>query len=315
MRPTFKFWIAVLFLLPSWSLTFAADFVIEPINTKFSILGYAQGQFLDKNDNGCFKIESVKLVLNESAKQGYDILGIRFAASVPYEIDSFDFLSQTKVYPINTSLKKGVPIALRNIELCLEDPVQSKVNDFFLSMEILLKHSNPPGYATTYAHEKSRYEKLMSRPVVLVEKFSLSADSGKFKKKTLAQALPKSSISASLKLTEFNRSDAWPPAAYIGFYQGAIRDSSFQFLIIRNRACDKYLVAGYRIINDDREVSVESIENLPLGTTVNVSLQFENGTVKLKVNNNDPIKINTSLTEASPYVSVSSGVAEFNVGP
>ena len=306
---------AVLFLLSSGYSVFAADFVIEPVDTKFSILGYAQGYYADKDKIGCFKNESIKLVLNETAQQGYDILGIRFAVTVPYEVDSFDFLSQTEIYPINRPLQKGKPIVLRNIELCLENPVPKQVDNSFLSMEILLKHNSPAGYATTYAHEKLKYKEFMSRPNVLVENILLSAGPGKFKARTLAQALPKSSISASFKLTEFNRSDTWPPAAYVGLYKGTIRDNSIQFLIIKNRKCDQYVVAGYRVINKGKEVTVKTIENFPLDTTVNLNLKFDNGEVYLKLNENKPINIKTDLNTASPYVSVSSGSAEFNVGP
>lgn len=147
------------------------------------------------------------------------------------------------------------------------------------------------------------------------ERISLSAHPGEFNVKTLGPASSQSSLSVTLRLVEFKNSKEWPTAAYAGFYQGLDRDNSVQFVLIRNKATDTYIVAGYRVIENGQEVKVESITTLPIESTAKVSLGFKDGLTTIKLNGKEATSIRTSLTKVSPYVSVSSGTAEFNVGP
>jgi hypothetical protein len=147
------------------------------------------------------------------------------------------------------------------------------------------------------------------------ETFTLSAKPGEFNPKPLGTPSVRGVLSASLKLTKFAPSKGWPPAAYVGFFQGKNRDNSVQFLIIRNQETDPYVVAGYRVIENGKEVKVASLANLPLDGNAQATISIDNGLVTLNLAPQAPVTFRTSLTEVSPYVSVSSGTAEFSVGP
>lgn len=151
--------------------------------------------------------------------------------------------------------------------------------------------------------------------VAHAEKFVLSANPGEFNPKTLGPVSSRGSLSASFQLIKFNSSKAWPAAAYVGFYQGPNRDNSVQFLIIRNQETDNYVVAGYRVIEGGRQTKIESLANLPPDTAAQVSLSFEKSVVTLTLNNQYSRTFRVPMTEVTPYVSVSSGTAEFNVAP
>lgn len=151
--------------------------------------------------------------------------------------------------------------------------------------------------------------------VANAQKITLSANPGEFNPKSLGPASSHGSLSATFKLIKFNRSKAWPTAAYIGFYQGPNRDNSVQFLIIRNQETDNYVVAGYRVIEDGRQTKVESLTNLPLDTAAKVNLSFEKSVVTITLNNQHSRTFRVPMTEVTPYASVSSGTAEFNVVP
>jgi hypothetical protein len=147
------------------------------------------------------------------------------------------------------------------------------------------------------------------------ETFSLSARPGYFNAKTLGPSAKKSTVSGSVRIVKFNGAKGWPPTAYLGFQQGPDRSQSVQFLILRNQDTDPYVIAGYRVIEGGKEMKVESLANLPLTSPTRVSLTFESGLVTLRLNERAPVLIRTNLLEAAPYVSVSSGTAEFNVDP
>jgi hypothetical protein len=147
------------------------------------------------------------------------------------------------------------------------------------------------------------------------ETFSLSANSGEFNPKVLGNPSHRGSLSATVELTKFAPSKGWPAAAYVGFFQGKNRDNSVQFLVIHNRETDPYVVAGYRVIEGGKEAKVVSLANLPLNTKAQVSISVDGGVVTLKFPPSAPVTFRTKLTEVSPYVSVSSGTAEFTVGP
>ena len=143
----------------------------------------------------------------------------------------------------------------------------------------------------------------------------LSASPGTFNAKTLSSPFAKGSISYFVSLPKTNGSASWPAAAYIGFHQGPDRNNSVQFLIIKNKETDQFLVSGYRVVEAGKEVKVASLANLPLDAKIPVELSFDNGLVLLKAGNNAPVSFQTALTSVSYYVSVSSGTAEFEVNP
>lgn len=147
------------------------------------------------------------------------------------------------------------------------------------------------------------------------ETLLLKAKPGEFLANPIGDPADAVNISTSLKLTAFDGSAAWPPAAYVGFFQGPNRNESFQFLIIRNGGNAPFLTVGYRVIEDGKEKSVASLANIPLDASASVDLSFRKGNVTIKYEKQTPITVKTRLTKATPYVSVSSGSAEYKMRP
>ena len=147
------------------------------------------------------------------------------------------------------------------------------------------------------------------------ETLSLTAKPGEFNAKPIGDIANTVSISGAFKLTAFNSSSVWPPAAYIGFYQGPDRNESFQFLIIRNGSNAPFLTVGYRVIEGGKQKSVESLANIPLESSATVELSFNKGIVTVNYGDKTPIVVKTKLTEVTPYVSVSSGTAQYEIRP
>jgi hypothetical protein len=147
------------------------------------------------------------------------------------------------------------------------------------------------------------------------KKFTLIAEPGKFNASTLSAHAPRHEVTGTLRVLSFNGTEAWPTAAYLGIQEGPNRNRSVQVLAIRNRASDEFLVVGYRMIVDGREVKVDSIENVALGAIVRVGIVFRNGIATIRVNGGPPIEIKTPFREVASYVSVSSGHAEFAIDP
>jgi hypothetical protein len=145
--------------------------------------------------------------------------------------------------------------------------------------------------------------------------FTLSAHPGYYNAKTLGSVASKATVSGSLRIVQFNGGNGWPPGAYVGFHQGPDRDQSVQFVVIRNKESDPYVVAGYRVIEGGKEAKVASLANLPVDSVVRFALVFDKGVVTLQMNDQSPVTVRVPFTEAASYVSVSSGTAEFKVDP
>lgn len=147
------------------------------------------------------------------------------------------------------------------------------------------------------------------------ETLRLTAKAGEYLAGPLGETADKVQISTSFRLIAFDSIAAWPPAAYVGFYQGPNRNESFQFLIIRNGGNAPYLTVGYRVVEDGKEKSVASLTNIPLDSSASVNLSLNKGIVTVTYANQTPITVKTRLTKATPYISVSSGTAEFKMRP
>jgi hypothetical protein len=145
------------------------------------------------------------------------------------------------------------------------------------------------------------------------QSIKLSAETGSFNVKTLGSASASVNLSADMKLLGFRGSRAWPASAYIGVFEGNDRNNSLQILTIRNRPEDPYLVVGYRLVLEGRETVVKSLEDVSVSSVVKLSMSFQNGLAKVRVNDQPPVLISTPLRSVSPYVSVASGDAEFAV--
>ena len=147
------------------------------------------------------------------------------------------------------------------------------------------------------------------------ETLLLTAGSGEYSAGPIGDAAETVSISTSFRITAYDSSPDWPTAAYVGFFQGENRNESFQFILIRNGGNAPYLTAGYRIVENGEESHVKSLANLGLDSIAIIKLEFNKGTVTVKYGKQDPIQVKTNLTKVTPYVSVSSGSAEFEMRP
>ena len=155
----------------------------------------------------------------------------------------------------------------------------------------------------------------LSAAALEAKSLTLSADPGHFNASTLAAPAASVALAGTLRMVALSGAKAWPPAAYIGIQQGPNRNNSVQVLAIRNRELDDYLVVGYRLVVDGKEVKVASLENVSLTATVRVSIVFKNGVASISVNGSPPVDLPTPFREVAPYVSVSSGQAEFAIEP
>jgi hypothetical protein len=144
---------------------------------------------------------------------------------------------------------------------------------------------------------------------------TLRAEAGRFNASTLRPASTSVSLTGSMHLRAFAGTDSWPTAAYIGVQQGPNRNDSVQVVTIRNRQSDDYLVVGYRLVIGGKEVTVKAIENVAIEARVQVEMSFSKGVATIRVDNKPPIEVHTPFREVAPYVSVSSGEAEFAITP
>ncbi|GGP22041.1 hypothetical protein [Silvimonas iriomotensis] len=142
---------------------------------------------------------------------------------------------------------------------------------------------------------------------------TLSAAPGQFDFQVVGTSAKKVVVSASIRLTRFSDTEGWPPAAYLGFFQGEDRNNSVQFLVIRNKKEDTFLVAGYRIVENGAEVKSVALTNMPLDSKTNVTVSMENGLVTVSLPPRVLVSFQTDLGEVTPYISVSSGAAQFSV--
>jgi len=140
----------------------------------------------------------------------------------------------------------------------------------------------------------------------------LSAPPGQYQASDLGTPSETATIALKMSITAFDKDAQWPPAAYVGFYQGTNRNKSVQFMIVRNKQTDNYMVAGYRVIEEGQQTKIVSLENIELKKPVDISMSFSKGTVTLSFNHGQPIEVHTNLTVVTPYASVSSGTAEFD---
>ncbi|CAJ0721062.1 hypothetical protein LMG6871_04486 [Ralstonia edaphis] len=144
---------------------------------------------------------------------------------------------------------------------------------------------------------------------------ALSANSGEFNAKSLGSPAMQGTLPASFRITHFDSSGAWPAAAYVGFFQGPNRNESVQFFIVRNKVSDAHLVAGYRVIEAGKEVKVASVGTLLPTEMAHVTITIDHGLAKIFLPNREPVVLKTKLGDVSPYISVSSGTAEFEIAP
>jgi len=118
-------------------------------------------------------------------------------------------------------------------------------------------------------------------------------------------------VNASFRFKEFYYGSKYTPAAYVAIHEGEDKNNSFQFLVTNNGEKDKRLIAGYRIIENGEEVKIESLQYVEKSDDIKVKIEFNNGVVKLCLNDGKIETVNTKLKNVKSYISVSSSSAEF----
>ncbi len=147
------------------------------------------------------------------------------------------------------------------------------------------------------------------------ETVRLSAPPGQFNARTLGEAKADLSFSSSARLLAFNPSPAWLPAAYVGVHEGADRGNSLQVYAAREQPSDAELALHYRVIVGGQQVRTQRIGQVPLKGEWKVAIRFQSGVADVQVEGGPSLRVTTPFRQVAPYVSVSSGEAEFVVRP
>lgn len=148
------------------------------------------------------------------------------------------------------------------------------------------------------------------------ETLVMEAPEGKYDAGAIGDLSEISKVSTSFRVTKRSLNLQWPPAAYIGFYQGKNRNDSFQFLIVKDRNVgDSEMAVGYRVIEGGKEKTVAYLATIEANSYANVELGFKKGEVTIRYEKQKPIVVKTHLNKVTPYVAVSSGTAEFKMHP
>jgi len=147
-----------------------------------------------------------------------------------------------------------------------------------------------------------------SEPIIV-----LTAPPGHYDFHDFGDETTQDKATVELKIIEFDPSNEWPTGAYFGFYDAMDRNNSVHFLLMRNKQIDNYCVAGYRIIENGKEVAKKAIAKFEVNDPVTVTIVFDKGNVEIKLGNGQIVTLETKLKSVIPSVSVSSGKAYFDI--
>lgn len=151
---------------------------------------------------------------------------------------------------------------------------------------------------------------------VSAETLVMEAPEGKYDAGAIGELSETSKIATSFRVTKQSKNVQWPPAAYVGFYQGKNRDESFQFLIIKDQNVkDTEMAVGYRVIEGGKEKQTAYLATIEASSYSNVELEFNRGEVTIRYEKQKPVTVKTHLKKVTPYVAVSSSAAEFKMRP
>ena len=144
----------------------------------------------------------------------------------------------------------------------------------------------------------------------------LEASAGYYEDKTIGDLSEISKFLASFRITKQYLDSKWPSAAYAGFYQGQDQSDSFQFLIIKDpNVKNSEMAVGYRIIERGKEKTKVYLATIEASSYTNATLECNKGKITIRYDKQKPIIIKTHLKKVIPYISVSSGTAEFKIHP
>jgi hypothetical protein len=145
------------------------------------------------------------------------------------------------------------------------------------------------------------------------KEYNVTAEPGKYDGANLNESSSSSSFTAEFKVARFTDEQDWPSAAYVGFYEGTDQNNSFQFILMKNKVTDEMMVAGYRIIEEGKQVEIRSLKQHKPANLIKVKLSILDGMVTVSIDGEEPVKIQTKLGVVTPYLQVASGTAFFNI--
>jgi len=144
----------------------------------------------------------------------------------------------------------------------------------------------------------------------------MDASAGHYDVKTVGDLSEISRLAISFRMTKQYSYAQWPSAAYASFYQGQDRSHSFQFLIIKDPGIkESEMAVGYRMIEGGKEKAKVYLATVDASSYTDATLEFNKGEIKINYGGQKPIIVKTHFQKVTPYISVSSGMAEFKMHP
>ena len=132
---------------------------------------------------------------------------------------------------------------------------------------------------------------------------------GQFSAHVVGNAESNVAIRGSVRIAGDNSKGPWPGAAYIGLQQGSTEDSIQIFVVLDDSG--GHAIVGHRLISHG--MVIKTVEQIAVERSqpLRFSIVFNNGLVLISVNDEKVITERTLLRQVAPYLSVSSGTAEF----
>ena len=154
---------------------------------------------------------------------------------------------------------------------------------------------------------------VLSAGGALAANLQIKAARGEVKEEAFGQVMDKGELHATLRLTAFTGSDAWPATAGVGLRYGPDGRSGVHVVALRQREDDKQLTLGYRIMDNGQQIRFQTLGKAPLNSSQQVLLFFKRGQLHVRLNEGQAQAIQSPLVQGQPFVLVSSGSAEFTV--
>ena len=143
------------------------------------------------------------------------------------------------------------------------------------------------------------------------QQYLLDAPAGHYRGVDIGESGKDSKFGIRIKMQSFALGTKWPPGAYVGFYEGVDRKNSVQFMLLKHPEED-ILLAAYRQLEDGEEIKYKRISNIGSDEEVFVKIGITENTVYILLEGASPVSVKTTLANATPYISVSSGSAMFS---
>ena len=143
------------------------------------------------------------------------------------------------------------------------------------------------------------------------QQYLLEAPAGHYRGVDIGEPGKRNKFGFRIKMQEYALGTKWPPGAYVGFYEGEDRKNSVQFMLLKHPE-ENILLAAYRHFKDGEEIEYKSLSNIESDEEVFVKVAITENKIYILLEGANPVSLRTTLTNAIPYISVSSGSAIFS---